>query len=94
MDHPGRRGFEARGRPPTRDEALEVVRGVVADKADIDPARLGPGTRLQADLGIDSLKSIEIVSELCSRCDIAIDEDEIVGVDTFAALVELVRDKL
>lgn len=94
MTNPGRRGFEGSHSRPNKDEAFDVVRAIVADKADVPPDELTPQTRLQDDLEIDSLKSIEIVVALCSRCDVTIDEDEIVGVDTLARLVELIQDKL
>ncbi len=50
-----------------RDEAIDALRSVVSDKTGYPEDVLGPEMRLDDDLGIDSIKRVEILSALQER---------------------------
>ncbi len=52
---------------PTADELLAAVLDVVAERTGYPPDMLDPDQDLEADLSIDSIKRIEILSELADR---------------------------
>jgi acyl carrier protein len=48
----------------TREEILDLIRTHLADELEIDPARVGEGTRFKEDLEADSLDLYTLVQEL------------------------------
>lgn len=55
--------------------------------------KIEAGSRLQEDLGLDSLQSVNLVLELENVFDIEIDDEEIEGLATVDDVVRLVEAK-
>jgi len=53
--------------PPAEGDPTAAVRDVIADKTGYPPAMLGPDMDLEGELGIDSIKQVEILSALRER---------------------------
>jgi acyl carrier protein len=70
------------------------VRSTLLDlfrEAGFDPSELADETRLREDLGIDSTELVEIAVAIERRVPISIDGEELVALDTFGEVVELVE---
>jgi acyl carrier protein len=72
----------------------EDLRVFVADVLDIDPASLTDDAHFVAELGLDSLKALEVMVALEKRFDIAISEDELKDITNFAEVRDLVTSKI
>ena len=48
----------------TRDQVLSLIRAHLADELEIEPDRIGEGTRFKEDLEADSLDLYTLVQEL------------------------------
>jgi acyl carrier protein len=48
----------------TREEILDLIRNHLADELEVDPGRIGEGTRFKEDLEADSLDLYTLVQEL------------------------------
>jgi acyl transferase domain-containing protein/NAD(P)-dependent dehydrogenase (short-subunit alcohol dehydrogenase family) len=70
VDPPAARSFESAPVPVTSTSSAEVHRAlveVVSEKTGYPPEVLEPGMQLDADLGIDSIKRVEILAALQER---------------------------
>jgi acyl carrier protein len=76
------------------DEVDDRVRRILALHLDLDAARLSPATRLGEDLCVDSLTAVEILMVLEDEFDIALPEDEVGELRTYADLVDVVADRV
>ena len=72
----------------------EELRRFVADVLDLDPESLTDDAHFTADLGVDSLKALEVLVALERKYQIKISEDEVRDMTSFAEVRELVEDKL
>jgi acyl carrier protein len=48
----------------TREDILDLIRNHLADELEVEPARIGEGTRFKEDLEADSLDLYTLVQEL------------------------------
>jgi acyl carrier protein len=48
----------------TREDILDLIRNHLADELEVDPGRIGEGTRFKEDLEADSLDLYTLVQEL------------------------------
>jgi acyl carrier protein len=76
------------------DEVDERVRRLLALHLDVDAGRLSPTTRLSEDLCVDSLTAVELLMVLEDEFDIALPEDEVGELRTYADLVDVVADRV
>lgn len=53
-----------------------------------------PGTRLEEDLGVDSIDCVEIIMELEEEFDINLYDHELQGIITVGELMDLVKGKI
>ena len=72
----------------------EELRVFVADVLDIDPATLTDDAHFVAELGLDSLKALEVMIALEKKFDIKISEDEVKDMINFSEVTELVESKI
>ncbi|HWC10862.1 MAG TPA: phosphopantetheine-binding protein [Acidimicrobiales bacterium] len=72
----------------------DKVRRIIAVHLDVDAGRLSPATRLGEDLCVDSLTAVEILMVLEDEFDIALPEDEVGELRTYADLVNVVADRV
>ena len=77
-----------------RDEVDDRVRGIIALHLDVDAARLSPETKLGEDLCVDSLTAVELLMVLEDEFDIALPEDEVGDLRTYADVVNVVADRV
>ncbi len=84
-------GDGAASRPDTATAALENLRTMVADLTGFPPDMLQPDLDLEADLGIDSIKRVEILVEAQERFPGLADILDEEGTRTFSRLTTLAR---
>ena len=77
-----------------RDEVDDRVRGILALHLDVDVAHLAPGTRLGEDLCVDSLTAVELLMVLEDEFDIALPEDDVGDLRTYADVVNVVAERV
>ena len=77
-----------------RTEALTTIREVAAEVLSVDPDQVTEQARFKEDLDADSLDLVEFVMSLEERFDITVPEEELDGVTTVGAALELVVGKL
>lgn len=63
------------------DEALGIVQQLIGRFLGLPPATITPGTRLQEDLGLDSLDATELLIELTERHHIELRIEELADLD-------------
>ena len=76
------------------DEVDDRVRRILAVHLDVDAERLSPAARLGEDLCVDSLTAVEILMVLEDEFDIALPEDDVGDLRTYADLVNVVVDRV
>jgi len=72
----------------------EELRGFVADVLDVDQESVTDDAHFVAELGVDSLKALEVLVALERKYQIKISEDEVRDMTTFAEVRDLVQGKL
>lgn len=77
-----------------KDEVDERIKGIIALHLDVDAERLSSETRLGEDLCVDSLTAVELLMVLEDEFDIALPEDEVGDLRTYADLVDAVADRV
>ncbi len=70
------------------------IRQILSVHLDVDLDRLTPQSRLGEDLCVDSLTAVELLMVLEDEFDIALPEDEVGDLLTFADLVLAVSDQV
>ena len=84
--------------PIGRDEIFEIVRDLLADILEIDPASIGEGMSFVDDLDADSLALIELVEaleeELSERAEgFRIDDEDLADLKTVRDAVDYVLER-
>lgn len=79
-------------RATIRSELTARLAEVVENE--MDPTRIRDDHRLQDDLGLASLDAVMLTLELEERYDIDVRDDELLALDTVAALLDLIELKL
>lgn len=74
----------------TRDEVFEAVKEAVVEVLQCDPGTVVEGARFKEDLEADSLDLVELVMALEERFSIEVPEEDLDGVTTVGAAVDLV----
>jgi acyl carrier protein len=72
----------------------EEMRRFVADVLDLDPAAVTDDAHFVADLGMDSLRALEVLVALEKQYDIKISEEEVKDMTCFEDVRELVTSKV
>ena len=73
------------------DDLKEKLREIIVEVSEIDDI---PDDTSFADLGIDSMMAIEIVSDVERAYSIKISEEELAELTNFTAVYEKVKEKL
>lgn len=73
-----------------RDEVMTMVRRHLAAELEVEPDRIGDGTRFKEDLDADSLDLYELVMELEDEYGISVSEEQAARIDTVGAAVDFV----
>ncbi len=77
-----------------KDEVEERVRRIIALHLDVDAGHLSAETRLGEDLCVDSLTAVELLMVLEDEFDIALPEDDVGELRTYADVVDVVADRV
>jgi len=72
----------------------EDLRQFVADVLDVDPESVTDDAHFVAELGVDSLKALEVLVALERKYQITISEDEVRDMTMFSEVREMVESKL
>ncbi|MGC4809227.1 acyl carrier protein [Micromonospora sp. DT228] len=72
----------------------EELRRFVADVLDLDPESVTDDANFVAELGVDSLKALEVLVALERKYEIKISEDEVRDMTSFGEVREMVEGKL
>lgn len=71
----------------------EELREFVADILDVDTEDLTDDAHMAAELGVDSLKALEVMVGLERKYQIKISEEEVKDITTFEEIRDLVSEK-
>ncbi len=75
-----------------RDKLIGLFRDKATEIAEKDLSHLNEASRL-TDLGLDSLRMLELVSAMERELNVQIPDDELVGIQTVKQLVELIEKR-
>ena len=78
----------------TRSQIEEELKKVLLKIIDVEPEDLKPQAHFFKDLGVDSIKAIEITVAIERYFKISIREDDIAGVTTLGKAAELIYKSL
>ena len=73
-----------------RDAVFELIRDHLADELDIDPARVGEGSRFKEDLEADSLDLYTLVQELEDSYGVTMTDEQATEILTVGQAVDFV----
>ena len=74
----------------TREEVLDRIREHLATELEVDPERIGEGTRFREDLDADSLDLVELVVELEDNYGVRIPDEEAAKIVTVGQAADYV----
>jgi acyl carrier protein len=74
----------------TRDDVFNAIREHLADELELDPARVGEGTRFKEDLDADSLDLYTLVQELEDSYGVKMSDEEAAQITTVGQAVDFV----
>jgi acyl carrier protein len=72
------------------ESVADRVKKVTAKVLKIDPARIKPEARFAADLGAESIQSVELLASFEEEFDITMNEDDALAVKTVGSAVEFI----
>jgi len=75
-----------------KDEVFDLVRGHLAEELEVDPGKIGEGTRFKEDLDADSLDLYELVMELEDNYGISVSEEQAARIETVGDAVAFVLE--
>jgi acyl carrier protein len=75
-----------------RDEVFDLIRGHLAEELEVDPGKIGEGTRFKQDLDADSLDLYELVMELEDNYGISVSEQQAARIETVGDAVAFVLE--
>jgi acyl carrier protein len=73
------------------DSIEDRVRKVTVDVLKVDPGSIKPESRFAADLGAESIQSVELIAAFEEEFDIEMDEDEALSVQTVGDAVTFIQ---
>ena len=74
----------------TREEVFDRIRTHLAAELEVDPGRIGDGTRFKEDLRADSLHLVELVVELEDSYGVKIPDDDAARILTVGQAADYV----
>jgi acyl carrier protein len=74
----------------TRDQVLSLIRAHLADELEIEPDRIGEGTRFKEDLEADSLDLYTLVQELEDSYGVRMPDEDAAKILTVGQAVDYV----
>ncbi|MBF0511237.1 MAG: acyl carrier protein [Candidatus Omnitrophica bacterium] len=78
----------------TREQIEEELRDLLVTIIDVEPQELKPQAHFYQDLGVDSIKAIEILVAIEKRFKVSIQEKDIEEITTLAKVAEVIYHSL
>ncbi|MFC1997394.1 acyl carrier protein [Chloroflexota bacterium] len=75
-------------------EIFEKIQEIVADLLDIDPEKITPESKFQADLGADSLDLVELIMEFEEQFGGEISDEDAQKITTVGEAVKYVEERM
>lgn len=76
-----------------RVKLIEMFREMASEVAERDLTKVAE-TSVIADLGLDSLQMLEVVGQMEQSLEIQIPDDQLVGLETVAQLLDVVQKRI
>ena len=76
-----------------RAKLVELFREMATEVAERDLSTLAEASVI-ADLGLDSLQMLEVVGQMEQRLEIQVPDDQLVGIETVAQLLDVVEKRM
>ena len=76
-----------------RTQLMEMFKAKASEVAERDFSALSESSVI-ADMGVDSLAMLEIVGEMERELDVQIPDDNLVGIETVAQLLDAVQKRI
>lgn len=76
----------------TQEEILKKVISIVMDKLGVNEDQVTLESKLNEDLGADSLDKVELIMEIEKEFDIAVNDEDAENVTTVSDIVELLKN--
>ena len=73
-----------------REQVLALIQSHLADELDVEPARIGEGTRFKEDLEADSLDLVALVQELEDTYGVNMSDEQAAQILTVGQAVDFV----
>jgi len=80
--------------PISKEEVAERVKKVTARVLGVDAEQIKPEHHFAADLGAESIQSIELVAAFEEEFNIEMDEDEALSVTTVGKAIDFIYDHI
>ncbi len=74
-----------------RETFLADLYALLAKLAELDVSQIKPSDLLREDLGLDSLKSMELLSRISEQYDIDVDLEDLIEIDTVDDIVKFLE---
>ncbi|HVE91692.1 MAG TPA: acyl carrier protein [Actinomycetota bacterium] len=78
----------------TRDQIFTLIRSRLSELVETDSSEITLDTRLEEDLGADSLALVELAMSLEEELHLEIPDDELEGIRTVGDAVEYVAERV
>lgn len=90
MEHDGERNTRVKALSPIGERITDVL----AASLERDPSTIKPDQHLRDDLGLDSLRTFELLYDLEKAFDLEIPNDDLPGLQTLADVIAYVEARL
>lgn len=78
----------------SREDLVKEICGIIAYEMDFKLSDVKEDSKLDDDLGADSLDAVEIVMVIEEKYNIDLDDEEVEGIRTVADIVNLVEENI
>ncbi len=73
---------------------FKKVQSIIVEELNLDKEKVTRESRLQEDLGADSLDAVELIMNIEDEFDIQISDDEATDIKTVGELVDFITEKI
>ena len=80
--------------PEACPNLAQDIKELIASVTGLDPAQLTPEAKFWEDLGVDSIKAIEITVAMEKKFKIRVKDEQVAQITTVAKAVEIVQEAL
>lgn len=77
-----------------KEQIFEQVKSVLVERIGVEPESIQMGSKMNDDLGLDSLDRVELTIELEREFDVTITDDEFESLVTIKDIVKYLKSKI